>query len=281
MKSSSPPKTIVHAACGAFPWRHQLKMEQSNPSMQEKIPNVTKFILQHKHFSHLPCKRGIFVTVVSVQNQAHQLHSTLATGLQELNVSLQFASFSTDYSCKTQLSGRWNAKTEKVAKACDSQLRTTYYLNSSVQKQFLSKQEQKYACVLFSSFTCRNQSNLEENTHPPTPSPWEVKLIPGSQHKLHPPLTESHAMEQVLRFSTRPERSVQRQTCLKQAMHTYWHTATLLSFKVVTSSLPSSSPPPQSINICLDLSSSWPNRIPKSQSVSDPSNSSICQWTNS
>lgn len=64
-------------------------------------------------------------------------------------------------------------------------------------------------------------------------------------------------------------------------MHTYWHTATLLSFKVVTSSFPSSSPPPQNIKICLDLFSSWRIRIPKSQSVSDPSNGQICLWTNS
>lgn len=136
--------------------------------MQEKIPNIIRLILQHKHFSPLPCKRGIFVSVwylVSAQSQACHLHSTLAAGLQELNVSLQFASFSTDYGCKTQLTGRSNAKIEKVPKAGESQLRTTFYLNSSVQNHFLTKQEQKAACVPLSSLTCRNQSSLEENTH--------------------------------------------------------------------------------------------------------------------
>lgn len=241
--------------------------------MQEKIPNFIRLILQHSFRLCLARE----VSAQSHHHKTHHLHNALAAGLQELNVRLQLASFSTGYSCKTQLTGRWNAKIEKVPKAWESQLGTTFYLNSSVQNQFLTKQEQKSVCVPFSSFTCRIQSSLEKNTHPPAQPPWEVRLIPGSQHKLHPPLTEeAHAMEQVWVFSTRPEMSVQRQT-----VHTYWHTATLLSFKVVTSSFPSSSPPPQNIKICLDLSSSWPNRIPKRQSVRDPSHGQICQWTNS
>lgn len=110
-----------------------------------------------------------------------------------------------------------------------TQLRTIY-LNSSVQNQFLTKQEQKSACVPFSSFTCRNQSSLEENTHPPHLSE-KSGLIPGSQHKLHPPLIEeAHAngAGPNIQHEARDE-CAEADMYLKQVMYTYWHTATLLS----------------------------------------------------
>lgn len=119
-------------------------------------------------FSSALQKRYFCQCLVSAQSKAHHLYTMVAAGLQEQNVSLQFATFYTDYGCKTQLTGRWNAKTEKVPKAWESQLRTTFSFDSSVQNQFLTKQEPKSACVPLSSFTCRNQSSLEENTHPPS-----------------------------------------------------------------------------------------------------------------
>lgn len=101
---------------------------------------------------------------------------------------------------------------KKCQKLGNHNLKQLFSLYGSVQNQFLTKQEQKSACVPLSSFTCRNQSSFEENTHIPLPETLE--LIPGSQHKLQPLLiAEAHAMEQGLIFSTRPEMSVLRQTC--------------------------------------------------------------------
>lgn len=94
----------------------------------------------------------------------------------------------------------WNRKSTK---SLVTMTYNNFYLNSLVQNRFLTKQEQKSAHVLLSPLICGNQSQFLKKTHAhPHTLPEKPGLIPGSQHKLHPPLTqEARAMEQILKFS--------------------------------------------------------------------------------
>ena len=120
-----------------------------------------------------------------------------------------------------------------------------------------------------------------KNTHT---LPEQPGVIPGSQHKLHSPLTQAEcAMEQVLRFSRGGQGSVcSGRPTPNKAIHTSWQTDNTTSFHGTDCSAqtkiwgsPSSPPAPQNIKTCLDLFSSLPNWIPERQPVSYPSKGQI------